>query len=56
MTNADPHFNTGGSITIPVDVDSKLAQCWDDVEDGSPTLNQHWFTSLVCVASVHEGS
>ena len=27
----------------PRDFDSMLALCWADVEDGSPTSNQHWF-------------
>ena len=25
------------------DIEQMLVQCWADVVDGGPTLNQHWF-------------
>ena len=25
------------------DIEAMLGQCWADVVDGGPTLNQHWF-------------
>ena len=43
-----------GALANNLAIQQKLIYCWANVEDGGPTLNQHWFY-VSCVLGMHGG-